>query len=418
MTLARQLSAIPRRTLEALSGTELTSEPYEIIKFNDEPKIPTYGCQPSQKAREKYKCFGVFGQGSSMMDELAKIKAAAECLERMAIYNPNVQSLVKSKFNGNEYAAPELFSRDYEVKQLIRSSKHPSLKSSTYYWMESLDVLNGSRILIPAQAVYISRMFNREHILVKEQITTGTALGKTHVEAYQRGLLEVIERDSFMLHYLNKSAVKKIVEFPKHVNELIEYLRRYQIETYIFDITTDINVATFMTIAVDRTGLGPAITVGLKAGFDNEETAIASILEAVQSRRISRIMKELRGSEFKLPTKDDLNGVMSRYYYWYPRRGIRYLSFWLDCDKTVKFDELPTHLKSFREAETTLSDKNYHIFAADITLDEIDKAGFKVVKTLVPELHPLYISEDAKVLHSVHGGHIKPADGLKPHPFA
>ena len=58
-----------------------------------------------------------------------------------------------------------------------------------------------------------------------------------------------------------------------------------------------------------------------------------------------------------------------------------------------------------------------NIFIADITIPQIKTNGFEVVKVIIPELHPLYLDEEAKALYSVHHGEIKEDKTLKPHPF-
>jgi hypothetical protein len=60
---------------------------------------------------------------------------------------------------------------------------------------------------------------------------------------------------------------------------------------------------------------------------------------------------------------------------------------------------------------------HFNVFVADITLPEIKEKGFEVLKVVIPELHPLYLDENAKALYSIHYGQIKEDKTLKPHPF-
>ena len=79
---------------------------------------------------------------------------------------------------------------------------------------------------------------------------------------------------------------------------------------------------------------------------------------------------------------------------------------------------LPTYSKSLQETKSIFSERNYHIYVADITIDELTCVGFEVLKVIIPELHPLYLDEHAKSLFSIHGGIISDDITLKPHPFA
>jgi len=49
-------------------------------------------------------------------------------------------------------------------------------------------------------------------------------------------------------------------------------------------------------------------------------------------------------------------------------------------------------------------------------LPEIREKGFQVLKAVIPDLHPMYLSETAKMLYSNHYGNIKDKK-LKPHPL-
>ena len=300
---------------------------------------------------------------------------------------------------------------DYE-----KNSRNVS-KKDTYSWTPAYDFINRKTVLVPAQVVYISKNFDHERALLHEQITTGAALGNTYKMAFQNGFMEVVERDAFMIAYYNKRRLAKVIGLSEKNDQLVNYLKRYQLETIIFNITGDLNIATFMTIIVDRSRLGPAISVGLKSGFDNEEAIFGSILEAVQPRRYSRLIKGMR-SGFKFPSKHEIKSTMDRYYYWYQYKMINHLKFWLKTKSTIEYRKLPKCITSMRDVEKTFREHNYHILCTDITLDEIKTAGFSVVKVLLPELHPLYISEHAKAMYSDHAGTLVQPSGLETHPFA
>jgi ribosomal protein S12 methylthiotransferase accessory factor len=292
------------------------------------------------------------------------------------------------------------------------------LGAATFLWSSATDCMTKEKVLIPAQLVYASNMFRHETQLAAESITTGAALGSDSEYVFENGLLEVVERDSFIIAYLTKRKLKRIVQVPTSIRDLIGYLKRYYLDVFIYDITTDLHIPSFMTIIVDKRGFGPAISVGLKAGFDIEKAVFGSILEAVQPRRQFRYNKEMEGDKFRFPKASDIISPSTRYFYWYQTKMIGHLDFWLKSKNTIKFGQMPKYASSLKDGLKRLRALKYHIFYADVTLDEIRKAGFVVGKVLIPELHPVYLSEYAKVLYSVHVGNIEPIRGLEPHPFA
>lgn len=406
------------KTLHKLSKNGLSQDPFEVVRFNDEPKIPTYICQPNKQAINRYFCNEAYGQGSALNATVAKLKSIAEFLERLAINNPRKADLIKQEYIEGPCADPNLFVHYSDVQIKLHNELQKGLKGNTYLWSSAFDYLNKKKILVPSQLIYISDLFRNETLIASEQITTGAALGDRPKSVFESGFLEVVERDAFMISYLTKRKLARITLFPESINELISYLKRYYIDILVFDITTDLCIPAFMAIAVDRRGFGPGISVGLKAGFDAESVIFGSILEAVQPRRQSRYSKELDGAKFKFPTEHEIDSMPKRYYYWYPTKMIKHLDFWLKSNKTVRFARMPEYATALKEGIGQLKDRDYHIYYADITLKEINKIGFIAAKVLIPELHPLYLSENSKFLYSAHGGNIKPAKGLKPHPFA
>ncbi len=403
-------SELEMKMLDRLSNNGLSENPCEVVKFNDEPKIPTYVCLPNKHAQTTYLCNGAYGLGSALNPTPAKIKSIAEFLERLAIFNPQRKLFKKSKYIERSCTNPFLFARYSNIKA--------ELENSTFLWSHAISYPDKKKIFVPAQSIYISDMFKYETKLASEYITTGAAFGNNFNDVLEGGLLEVVERDAFIISYLTKRKLNRIVHFSDKINSIINYLKYYYLDVFVYDITTNLRIPSFMTITVDRTGYGPAISVGLKAGFDNENTIFGSILESVQPRRQFRYNKEMAGDKFKFPTESEIISTTTRYFYWYPTKMIKNLNFWLKNSRTINFTRIPDYASSLKEGVKELKDHGYHIFYADMAQNETRKMGFVVGKVLIPELHPLYISENSKVLYSIHAGNIMPRRALKPHPFA
>lgn len=410
-------TAAESKVLSALSMNGLSEEPLEVVKYNDEPKIPTYACLPNERAREKYLCNEAYGQGSALNTTVAKIKATAEFLERLAISNPQKRDISIKAYEPDLCANPNMFLHYSNAQINLHGQRYRGSKNDVYRWVNAVNHLTGSKILVPAQLVYISKLFSSEPEIAPEQITTGAALGGSIKKTFESGFLEVVERDAFMLSYLTKRKLTKVNHFPGSIDNMINYLKRYYLDVFVFDITTDLQIPVFMTIVVDKRGFGPGISVGLKSGFDIEHVIFGSIMEAIQPRRQARFNKDTT-TNFKFPKEQEVDSMQARYFYWYPTGMIKNLNFMLKCKKIVNFNNLSNYVSSVEEGVRQLKDREYHIFYVDMTLNEIKKAGFVAGKVLIPELQPLYLDERSQVLYSVHGGSIKPIKGLKPHPFA
>lgn len=400
-----------RARLTALTGAGLTTPEEPVPTFTDEPKFAGYVCAPNASAAALYQTANVYGQGFDPDDTLARLKAVAECLERLAIYNPTPEVFL----SGPQQCDPAWF-------RVLSSAQIPDLpafetelRSTTYRWWPVTERTSQSNSAIPAQTIFLSS-FDGEPALRPERITTGAALGLAGTsEAFESGLLECIERDACIAAYLNQSPLRRIVNLPPAANELVDYLDRYRLEPHIFDVTTDLGVPTVLVIAVDRTGIGPAITTGSRAAWTYEKAIVSAILESIQSRRSGRLMRDTLFPA-GLPSASEITSMDHRFFYWHAPERIADLAPWLETPRTVDFSTL--NATSHAAACTrVLAAKGYRIFVADITLPPIRQAGFEVVKVVIPELHPLYLDERAKSLYSVHHGEIADNPALKPHPL-
>src|SRR5262245_56763022 len=96
-------------TLKDISAAGLTRAEESVIVLTDEPKIPGYLCFPNDAAAARYDAAGAFGQGFHTNDALARIKAVAECLERLCLQNPSRNRLEPATYSPDRCCDPYLF---------------------------------------------------------------------------------------------------------------------------------------------------------------------------------------------------------------------------------------------------------------------------------------------------------------------
>lgn len=173
-------------------------------------------------------------------------------------------------------------------------------------------------------------------------------------------------------------------------------LKRYNLELCANDITTDIGIPAVVAIVIDRTGLGPAICVGLKAGFDINQNIIGAAEEALMVR--SWIRDEYMYSKSKQISPKIISSVEERANFWCPTSTISYLDFWVNAKlrkvsyKLHKFSK-GSYIEKVTELIRILGSKGYDIVCVDITAPEVQKYDVKVVKVIVPQLQPLHLDE-------------------------
>lgn len=407
-----------KKLLDYLDRTGLSTPEQEVSFITDEPKIPYFVALPSDFADKKYSTKDCYGQGYHPDSILARIKAKAELLERLCLDNPQTSKLISSKYiQNNNFIDPGVFCCYSERQIGDQESFKQNCRNNTYSWFEVDDFLNQKKVMLPAQLIFISRLFDHEFEIRKERISTGAAFGKKGTgQAFQSGLLETIERDSCIHAYLTKRKCSRIVGLKGKLKDLENYMKRYNLEPFIFDVTSDLGIPTALTVVIDRTGIGPAVEVGSATSFSYDEAIYKSMLESIQCRRYSRLFTDQRFPNGP-PNENEIFSLDNRFVYWHPIDRIKDIAFWIDSDKIIEHSDIPSNVCNFETALKRLKEKNFNLFFADITLPELECNGLEVVKAIIPELHPLYLDERAKSLFSTHYGEIKDDKTLKPHPL-
>lgn len=402
-------------TYNSLVKIGLSSPPKEVPLFTDEPKFYNYFTVPNESANRKYNTQNIYGQGFDTKKTISKIKSVGEVLERLCLSN-HQKDFLRSVFKEEEnFIRPSLFfcySKE-QISDLDINKKE--LDKGEYQWIKVKKIPEKKDVYIPAQMVFLSRAFGDEYGLRKEQISTGAALGKIGEErAFKTGFLESVERDAIMAFYLKKTKGRKMFNFSKEINELLNYLKRYQLETHVFDVTTDLEIPSILALTLDYTGLGEAVNVGSSSDLSYKKAINKAITESIQCRRIGRLSKEFLQADSIDESK--IHSLEDRLIYWRDLNRIENVQHLIEENPQISYQALTKKQISLSQAVNNVSSRNFNILVADITLPEIRDQGFETLKVIVPEFHPLYLDERAKALFSIHHGEIKDDPTLKPHP--
>ncbi len=378
------------------------------FSFTDEPKFFQYVCSNSDNEEGGASC--------DTNGEFAKVKALGEYVERFCLDNPQEEKLVKGKYLSGMYTDPRKFVnfRNEDIGGRKEEYLNKILETE-FLWVNSID-FEGKETMVPAQLVYINYPFNEP--ILRPRISTGAAAHENRQKAIISGILENIERDSYMLTFYTKRRVPKI-SLSGELKELEEYFRRYKLELNIFETTTDLGIPSFMCATIDRTEIGPAVSIGLSAGLNPTKAIRHALLEAQQIRQWIRY-KYVNENSPKINYSEDINETHHRGYYWYPKKRIENLDFLLgNNEKKAMEDIITPKSKDLKEVIKTLKIQGIETFIVDINRDAIRKCGFEVIKVLQPQLHPMFLEQNLPTLDSKRMKKYANGNELNniPHPF-
>lgn len=376
-----------------------------VYQHSDLPKFFSYSAVMSNSSSETdgelnydKKASGI----SFFSEEMALLKCLGEAVERESCATYKNSSLLTSTYKGIHKIALNPLSFEYFSSNQRGDPKYKDFNfddKTIFRWKKAKELTSGKQVYVPAQTIFYNYNFLKNEGRIGIPISTGAAGGSTFESALIRGILEVIERDSFMICYLNKISkgkvnIKKIKN--KEIEFLINLMERYNMDLHIIDVTTDLEIPTYVALVIDKSGLSPAIQIGAKSDFD----PISAIIGAISESFIAQSWFREAYFEKELRYEGHIRTIEERGMYWFEKKNIKNLSFWLN--QKEKSLELKKRTYSEKKKIEILSKifkrKGYPVYYIDVSLPVLKKIKYYVIKTIIPNLHPLYFNEDYRYL--------------------
>lgn len=283
--LARDAAAL----VSPLSG--IVRELERVYKDPTEPEVPNvFRAQLANRhfhAEAEARYWVCSGKG---MDEAtARIGALGEAVERYSGFAWTGERLRRSTWSQLDVAAIDpralvLFAPD----QYATVPYAPYADSTEFGWVRGRDLVGGGEILVPAVGVLMDYrpLTHAEHIA---PITSnGLGAGSSLLEAVLAGANEVLERDAFVINWLNLLPARRVDPRTHPDSETVGICSAYQrrgVTIELFRLPTDHPCCVYLALAVsERSDNGPAAITGLGADMSPAIAARRAILEVGQVR--------------------------------------------------------------------------------------------------------------------------------------
>lgn len=387
------------RLTEKLISDGIISNFYVAKPIPDWPKLPAFVFNITKNIVTS-------AAGYALDYNDAAVKAIAECIERysLTIYDP--QKFIAGSWKelrGRKALDPRKF-RGFSDSQL-RQQEYSSYcfdENVKFLWTEAVSLSSGKNYLIPAQLVYLNFHSLIEEPRIRQNIGSGAAAGSFWEMAVYNAVCEAIERDAFMIHWLNKISPPRIdlENAPtESVRRLIGKYKKYHVDFEVLDITTDIEVPTVVTVVRDVSPGRPVVYVSPRADLDIALALEASLCDGLrvgfgpknsfeEIKKISKRASDIRGlKDRRLYWCDPSHRKEAEFLFAGPRKKIPETNY-IGAGVDVKL----------RRLKEVLSAHNLDVYIADVTTPLAKEAGLTVVMSLLPDLYPLYLNEHYKYL--------------------
>lgn len=356
--------------------------------FHDEPYIHTVEASP-------------YGFGRDFFDvNLATRKALSEAVERTLWIHEDVfyknkaftssyENLIGSKINIFDIAG---FTPEQRAKHVHLQFNEDTLFS----WIPVKSLVSEMTIYCPTALLSIKHVNESKEPMLAWSVSTGQACAPTVEGATLKAILELIERDAFMITYMNKLTPPELdlASYAKknpRIAEILNTFERFALKVSVVSLPTDFRVSVFMAIITDSTEKGPAVSVGASCGFDEFECIEHALSEALVARYY---VKDKMNSNLD-PHKFNFH---ERMVYWSKLENANKLKFLFGGEKKVYSNTsekvAPTDLHDkLHLLLTTFKQDDNELCFLESTIPAVTKLGLRSVIVYSPNMQPMHMDE-------------------------
>jgi len=336
------------------------------------------------------------GVGKGVTEQAAMMGAIGESIERYCAMQPDYDSIVDASADELGAAAlpPPAFvlyaEAQYENGEV---PYRPFRSGARTAWVRGQSLSDGREMFVPASMAYLG--------YVGEQLchntSNGLAAGSSLDAAVLGGLCELIERDAFLIAWMNKLPVPEVLFGETHAaaHAIRMHYRGLGVEIRVFDVTTDIPVHVMMAFAIDRSGHGPSAVVGLGCSLDPEDAVMKALLELCQGRVSETWRYRQRKPGERILSVEDVRQLEDHGAVYAEPYMLKELDFLFATSRKTMLDQLPNLSRGDVEADLgrcveLLGKAGSRAAFVDLTTPDVAPFGLHVVRAVATKLQPIH----------------------------
>jgi ribosomal protein S12 methylthiotransferase accessory factor len=343
--------------------------------------------------------------GSGYGTDRALVRAAAigETLERYAAtYVPEHELVAASAAElGPSAATPETFALFAAEQHAIPGFPFVPFASETrVHWAPAQRVRDGTDAWVPAQLTYLG--FPAEEAPIGYSTSNGLAAAEDWDTALLRALLELLERDAFMLAWNARLSFARLDW--RRSPQLAAYHGRYLEPSRARLTTVDLSpVHAVPTVLAVVRGNPGALVVGAGCAPTVDEAWKKSVTEAYAVRKAAREYAQEEPSSQFTTGFDDVREFADHIRV-YAHEEHAWRASFLDAATASQPSSAVAPLEGRTASEQVqsvaqgLAARGIETYAVDVTSPDVRELGVVVARAIAPRLIPLDVRHDARFL--------------------
>ncbi|MEW2066144.1 TOMM precursor leader peptide-binding protein [Streptomyces sp. NPDC007346] len=270
-------------------------------------------------------------------------------------------------------------------------------------WVWGHSLREDAPILVPARLAHYSAGVDADNFVF--ECSNGCATGGSPEEAILFGLLELVERDAFLLAWYGRArltAIDLTTCGTSAVRSMLDRAALHGYDVHAFDTRMDLAVPVVTALAVRRDGGHGTLSFSAAAGFDPADTVEAALSEVLTYIPHLPYQVAERRTELEAMERDFTKVLHLKDHaqlYGLPSMA-RHAAEYLDPVAVLPLEEAFANwqpqrprtgdlLDDLRCLRDQLTAAGYDVIAVDQTTPEQRRMGLHTVSTTVPGLLPL-----------------------------
>ncbi|QWC23721.1 TOMM precursor leader peptide-binding protein [Bacillus haikouensis] len=268
-------------------------------------------------------------------------------------------------------------------------------------WVWGYSLIDERPILVPELLSYYSLGCGSAGFVY--ETSNGCALGGSREEAIFYGIMEVVERDSFLLTWyaeLNLPRLDPLSAGDAELELMIERMRAVAgYDLYLYNATMEHGIPSIFAIAKNRKDAGLNLILAAGAHLDPVRASKSAIQElAGMMLNLDEKLEKNKGKYEKMLNDDSLVRQMDDHgmLYGLPQAEER-LGFLLNDSRPLRnfgeeFKWMSDHsdlTDDLKDLLAALGSRNLDVIVVDQTAPELEKNGLHCVKVLIPGMLPM-----------------------------
>lgn len=369
----------------------------EVLAATDEIPLVAVTCETADMEVSANGPVRRVGSGSGSSRESALAAALGEAVERYsASCSPAPDDLVVGSAAelGDEAVDPARFALftpgQYEDD---RFPYRPFTDTTQVIWTRGWALPGGEPALLPAQLVYLSDAYGPEPVRIASSTSNGLACHGTLDEAVLSGLLELIERDAFMIVWSNRLSLPRLSWDDDEELRAFEagYLAPTGLRYAAVDLSCFWHVPSALGVVRSDEAATGALGVGACAAPTIQEAVRKALDEACRVQAWASDLLAREPERAFAPDASDVRDFDDHVHYYADRGRARAAGFLDACVEIRDVGEVePLAGDSVSALIHALTQRlvgpGSSAYAVDVTAPDIRAAGLTVARVISPEL--------------------------------